>query len=97
MERFAEALGSADEVLVAPLYSAGESPIEGVSSAALAEKVQQAGHTARALADMDSLVDAVQQCSNAGDLVLVMGAGDVNQLWGRLQTSADQDGLATAA
>ena len=34
MERFAEALGSADEVLVAPLYSAGESPIEGVSSAA---------------------------------------------------------------
>ena len=97
MERFAEALGSADEVLVAPLYSAGESPIEGVSSAALAEKVQQAGHSARALADMDSLVDAVQQCSNAGDLVLVMGAGDVNQLWGRLQTSADQDGLATAA
>ena len=97
MERFAEALGSADEVLVAPLYSAGESPIEGVSSAALAEKVQQAGHSARALADMDSLVDAVQHCSSAGDLVLVMGAGDVNQLWGRLQTSADQDGLATAA
>ena len=97
MERFAEALGSADEVLVAPLYSAGESPIEGVSSAALAVKVQQAGHSARALADMGSLVDAVQQCSSAGDLVLVMGAGDVNQLWGRLQTSADQDGLATAA
>jgi len=49
------------------------------------------------LADMDSLVDAVQQCSSAGDLVLVMGAGDVNQLWGRLQSSADQKGLATAA
>jgi hypothetical protein len=29
--------------------------------------------------------------------VLVMGAGDVNQLWSRLQSSADQDGLATAA
>jgi UDP-N-acetylmuramate--alanine ligase len=97
MERFAEALGSADEVLVAPLYSAGESAIEGVSSAALAEKVQQAGQSARALADMDSLVEAVQQCSSAGDLVLVMGAGDVNQLWSRLQSSADQDGLATAA
>ncbi len=97
MERFAEALRCADEVLVAPLYSAGESPIEGVSSAALAEQVQQAGQSARALADMDSLVEAVQESSNAGDLVLVMGAGDVNQLWGRLQSSADQKGLATAA
>ena len=97
MERFAEALSCADEVLVAPLYSAGESPIEGVSSAALAEQVQQTGQSARALADMDSLVEAVQQSSNAGDLVLVMGAGDVNQLWGRLQSSADQKGLATAA
>tara|TARA_B100001939_G_scaffold342292_1_gene353214 strand:- start:989 stop:1330 length:342 start_codon:yes stop_codon:yes gene_type:complete len=97
MERFAEALSAADEVLVAPLYSAGESPIDGVSSAALAQKVQEAGQSARALADMDSLVEAVEDSSTEGDLVLVMGAGDVNQLWDRLQTSADHEGLATAA
>ena len=97
MERFAQALSSADEVLVAPLYSAGEAPIEGVSSAALAEQVQINGQSARAFADMDSLVEAVQEISNVGDLVLVMGAGDVNQLWDRMQADADRKGLATAA
>ena len=97
MERFAQALSSADEVLVAPLYSAGEAPIEGVSSAALAEQVQINGQSARAFADMDSLVEAVQEVSNVGDLVLVMGAGDVNQLWDRMQADADRKGLATAA
>ena len=46
---------------------------------------------------MDSLVEAVQEISNEGDLVLVMGAGDVNQLWDRMQADADRKGLATAA
>ena len=85
------------EVLVAPLYSAGEAPIEGVSSAALAAKVQINGQSSRAFADMESLVEAVQEISNEGDLVLVMGAGDVNQLWDRMQANADREGLATAA
>ena len=97
MDRFAEALGFAHEVLLAPLYSAGEPPIKGVSSTTLAMAIQENGQSARALADMNSLVEAVQQCSRAGDLVLVMGAGDVNQLWSKLESSADQEGLASAA
>ena len=60
-------------------------------------QVQITGQSARAFADMESLVEAVQEISNEGDLVLVMGAGDVNQLWDRMQANADREGLATAA
>jgi UDP-N-acetylmuramate--alanine ligase len=42
---------------------------------------------------LDELADAVAHRSLPGDLVLAMGAGDVNGLWGRLQNR--EDPLAT--
>jgi UDP-N-acetylmuramate--alanine ligase len=73
-------------VLVAPLYSAGEEPIPGISSAALAEAVrQQAPHLdVQAADDLDQLVEQLAASSRRGDLVVAMGAGDVNSLWDRL-------------
>jgi UDP-N-acetylmuramate--alanine ligase len=41
LDGFAQALSQADLVLIAPLYAAGEAPIQGVSSAALAKAVQK--------------------------------------------------------
>jgi UDP-N-acetylmuramate--alanine ligase len=86
LEEFATALAQADQVLVAPLYSAGEEPIPGISSAALAEAVrQQAPHLdVQAADDLDQLVEQLAASSRRGDLVLAMGAGDVNCLWERL-------------
>ncbi|MEB3165404.1 MAG: UDP-N-acetylmuramate--L-alanine ligase, partial [Cyanobacteriota bacterium] len=40
LDGFAEALAVADLVMVAPLYSAGEAPIDGISSASLAAAVR---------------------------------------------------------
>ena len=91
LEEFAAALAHADEVLVAPLYAAGEAPIAGVSSAALAEAVRRhAPQLAVQAADsLDQLVDQLAQTSRRGDLVLAMGAGDVNSLWDRLAGLGD--------
>ncbi len=91
LEEFAAALAHADEVLVAPLYAAGEAPIAGVSSAALAEAVRRhAPQLAVQAADsLDQLVDQLAQASRRGDLVLAMGAGDVNSLWDRLTGLGD--------
>ena len=91
LEEFAAALAHADEVLVAPLYAAGEAPIAGVSSAALAEAVRRhAPQLAVQAADsLDQLVDQLAQASRRGDLVLAMGAGDVNSLWDRLAGLGD--------
>ena len=88
---FAQALSQADAVLIAPLYAAGEAPIPGISSAALAAEIQRIapGLPVSAFDDLETLADAIGQTSQAGDLVLAMGAGDVNSLWSRLEGRSD--------
>jgi UDP-N-acetylmuramate--alanine ligase len=48
-------------------------------------------------ANLEELADAVAQHSRPGDLVLAMGAGDVNGLWGRLQERVAPGPLPLAA
>jgi len=91
LDAFAEALSQADAVLLAPLYAAGEAPIPGISSESLAAAIQQRapGLPVAASPDLEALADAVALHSQPGDLVLAMGAGDVNSLWSRLQERHD--------
>jgi UDP-N-acetylmuramate--alanine ligase len=98
LDDFAAALAAADLVLVAPLYAAGEAPIAGVSSEALATAVQALipGSTVQASRDLQELALQVAQLTEAGDLVLAMGAGDVNGLWDRLQTLEHPDSAPSA-
>ena len=87
LEGFARALTNADGVVLAPLYAAGESPIEGIDSNALGVAIQRlAPHlSVQVCTSLDSLADQVARSSRDGDLVLAMGAGDVNGLWARLE------------
>ena len=98
LEEFAAALACADAVLVAPLYAAGEAPIAGVSSAALAEAVRRHAPQlpVQAADSLDQLVEQLAQASQRGDLVLAMGAGDVNSLWDRLARRGDTPPLLAA-
>ena len=90
---FALALSSVDIVVLAPVFSAGEAPITGVSSEALASCIQEHNldQTVLVASSMDELADLVKQHSRADDLVLAMGAGDVNSLWSRLSPNALQE------
>lgn len=97
MERFASALTQADVVLLAPLYSAGEAPIPGVSSEALAQQLADLGCRALACPSLKSLASASLELSAPGDLLLVMGAGDVNRLWDHLEACHSEPGLPAAA
>ena len=91
LEPFARALSQADAVLLAPLYAAGEAPIPGISSEALAEAVRRLNPDlpVAVSTSLEELAAAVAAHSRPGDLVLAMGAGDVNGLWGRLQGQLD--------
>ena len=73
-------------LLLAPVYSAGEQPLQGICSNALADRVRSLKPDLEiAVADnLDQLTDLVIQHSRENDLVLAMGAGDVNGLWSRL-------------
>ena len=56
MGEFQSAFNDADIVLVAPVYAAGEAPIEGVDHEALVEGLKQRGHLgAHAVADPDDV------------------------------------------
>ncbi|MBM5797191.1 MAG: UDP-N-acetylmuramate--L-alanine ligase [Cyanobacteria bacterium K_Offshore_0m_m2_072] len=100
LEGFATALSVADAVLVAPLYSAGEAPIPGISSEALAAAIHAHNPAlpVQVAASNDELTALVARESRPGDLVLAMGAGDINGLWERLgRWQASDDALPLLA
>ena len=80
MEEFQNAFNDADVVFVAPVYPAGEEPIEGVDATALAEGLRAHGHRmARAVGDMDEVCAALRDLAAEGDMVICMGAGDITK------------------
>ena len=97
LKPFATALSQADLVLLAPLYSAGEAPIAGISTERLASEIREVrpGLGVHVATDLDQLARQVCHHCQADDLVLVMGAGDVNGLWERLQTRPELDAPAS--
>jgi UDP-N-acetylmuramate--alanine ligase len=85
MEEFQSAFNDADVVFVAPVYPAGEEPIEGVDSNALAEGLRAHGHRmVRAVDDLDDLCGALRDLAAEGDIVICMGAGDITKWAGAL-------------
>ena len=80
MDEFAQAFNDADIVYVAPVYAAGEAPVEGVSAAALVDRLKARGHRAAAeIVDADALAKALAGEAVAGDMVVCLGAGDITK------------------
>ena len=74
---FSSCFRAADSVIVGPLYSAGEQPIDGVSPDSLADGIRAMGHPAVAVvADPRELIGLVRRHGRAGDIVIVLGAGN---------------------
>jgi len=81
----ADAFGSVflgcDLLLLAPVYPAREAPIPGVTSALVADAARRRGH--RQVVELSSKEEAVavlKEKTKPGDLVIVMGAGDVGKM-----------------
>lgn len=80
MTEFQQAFNDADRVYVAPVYAAGEQPIEGVDAEALARGLRERGHHfAEAISGPDALADALAQDVRAGDVIVCLGAGDITK------------------
>ena len=78
LSEFASSFADADEVFVTEIYPAGEPPISGVSGAAVARAIQQAGHPSVTwVPRKEELVDRLMPALKPGDLVLTLGAGDI--------------------
>lgn len=80
MDEFAQAFNDADVVYVAPVYAAGESPIEGVNAATLVSKIKERGHRSTAeIADVEALAETLAKTLREGDMVVCLGAGDITK------------------
>lgn len=80
MEEFQQAFNDADMVYVTPVFVAGEDPIEGVDSAALAEGLRKRGHrVAETVEDQVDLVKKLSEAAQAKDMIVCLGAGDITK------------------
>src|SRR5204863_6179961 len=80
MDEFARSFHQADTVFVMDIYAASEKPIEGVSAAALVDRIRQFGHRGVEYAGtMEQGIEAIAAAAQDGDLILTLGAGNVSQ------------------
>ena len=80
MEDFQAAFNDADVVYAAPVYPAGEQPIDGIDSAALVAGLKARGHrSAQVVAGAEALTEVLAGSLEAGDVVVCLGAGDITK------------------
>ncbi len=77
-EDFVKVIGQADEVLLAEVYAAGESPIVAADSRALTRALRVSGKVEPVFVDDVALLpQAIVDRAKDGDVVLCMGAGSI--------------------
>ncbi|HWV12435.1 MAG TPA: UDP-N-acetylmuramate--L-alanine ligase [Sphingobium sp.] len=80
MDEFQQAFNDADVVYAAPVYPAGEQPIEGVDSAELVAGLKRRGHRSVATVDgADDLARVIASDVQADDMIICLGAGDITK------------------
>ena len=80
MDEFQTAFNDADIVYVAPVYAAGEQPIEGVDAAALVSGLKMRGHrAAQEISGPDQLAAELASVVRPDDMVICLGAGDITK------------------
>jgi UDP-N-acetylmuramate--alanine ligase len=93
---FTRAFNAADFVFVTDIYPAGEAPIPGIDAAALVGAISKHGHhQTHYFSDRQAMAEAVAKVAAPGDVVLSMGAGDINRVLPLVNAALQQRGAAT--
>ena len=78
MEDFSTSFSDADQVIIADVYAAGETPIDGIDKDALVDGVRRYGHrNVSALETVTGLPRVIAEAATSGDVVVLLGAGDI--------------------
>lgn len=76
LEDFATALDKADDVTLLEIYAASEQPIPGISASLIVERMKHGIF----LPNFADAADRIIEIAKPGDVILTLGAGDVNSL-----------------
>lgn len=77
---FVRELAKADSVILAPIYFAREEPDPTVSSRLLADAVAKINKNTCCLETFEEIKNELLKTTGQGDIILVMGAGDITNL-----------------
>jgi UDP-N-acetylmuramate--alanine ligase len=85
-EDFVRVLSSADALLLAEVYAAGEAPIVAADGRALARALRVAGKVEPVFVEhIADMAQAILDVARDGDVVVTMGAGSIGAVPGQLQ------------
>ena len=94
-DRFVLSFNQADILVIAPIYSAGEKPIEGVNSEWLYRGIKEHGHKEVILCKSRSdILEVLLGLIRPGDIVMTLGAGDIFQVGEELLKRLDNESKA---
>jgi UDP-N-acetylmuramate-alanine ligase len=81
MEEFSKCFDLSDYLIIADIYAASEKPIEGVSAQNIVDRVKLVSKKeAIFIPDKNEIIEHLSRIVKEGDLVLFLGAGDINRL-----------------
>jgi UDP-N-acetylmuramate--alanine ligase len=83
-KEFGASLAGADAVFLTEIYPAREQPIAGVTSQLVADALASQGGTLSWRGERTDLADALASSVREGDIVLMVGAGDITKTGGEL-------------
>jgi UDP-N-acetylmuramate--alanine ligase len=87
LDDFGRVLGQSDVLLVTEVYAAGEAPIAGADGRAICRAVRSRGQAEPIFVErMDELTDALRAVLHDGDVVLIMGAGNIGSVASELKS-----------
>ncbi|HVD91086.1 MAG TPA: UDP-N-acetylmuramate--L-alanine ligase [Vicinamibacterales bacterium] len=84
LDAFGTALGAADEVILTPVYAAGETPIPGATAEAVEAVVRKTGRPVQLVKALDDIPAAVARTARPNDLVITLGAGSIGTMPDRI-------------
>ena len=97
LDDFARSFFNADLLVITDVYGAREAPIEGVSGRALAERARDFGHqSVQWVAALDELPERLLEVTRPGDVVLMLGAGDIWRASRKFVTALEERALEEA-
>lgn len=77
-KEFCTCFNDADSVIVAPVYAAGEQPIDGIDHHSLAAGMRERGHKSVVTIDNEKdLAATIKTLAGDGDAVICLGAGSI--------------------
>ena len=88
LDDFAGAFKLADEVILAPIYAAREANDGSISSEMLAQKISEKGEFAKSPPSLKEVENYLANNSKKGDVVVVMGAGDIYEVADKIITKS---------